>query len=361
MHLNDARIFLAGAQKKYDMVVFGLIDSHVLLSHRSNVRMDSFVFTKEAFRLARGHLKPGGLLVVSHAVGTDWFQDRMRATLTAAFNKPPVMLTMPQAIGISYVAGDHIRAGDSVPAETLTLRDDWPFVYLRSPAVPKDYLIVMGLIAAASTVGVRLAGRRGGNGFSPHFFALGAAFMLLETRGLGVLAVNLGSTWSVNATVFAGVLVMALLSTVLVAKAGEARQQILSRFAYPLLAIMLVVSFLVPVSEFSSLSSMSRILTSIGLVSLPLFCGGIIFAVSLNKAGDADRAMASNLLGAMTGGLVEYFSMMTGFRTLLLLAGSFYLIARLTRNRLSKGFSEDSAETESVVSGAPDGSSVALS
>ena len=348
VHLNDARIFLAGAQKKYDMVVFGLIDSHVLLSHRSNVRLDSFVFTEEAFRLARGHLKPGGLLVVSHAVGTEWFQDRMRATLAAAFGKPPVMLTMPQAIGISYVAGDQIRAGDPVPDDTLTLRDDWPFVYLRSPAVPRDYLIVMGLIVAASTIGVRLAGRRGGNGFSPHFFALGAAFMLLETRGLGVLAVNLGSTWSVNAAVFAGVLVMALFSTVLVAKTGVTRQETLYRLAFPSLAIMLVVSFLVPVAEFSALSSLSRVLMSICLVSVPLFCGGIIFAVSLNRAGDAERAMASNLLGAMTGGLVEYFSMITGFRNLLLLAAAFYFFARLTMSRKPDVLEKETTNEPSV-------------
>jgi SAM-dependent methyltransferase len=361
VHLNDARIFLAGAQKKYDMVVFGLIDSHVLLSHRSNVRLDSFVFTEEAFRLARGRLKPGGLLVLSHAVGTEWFQDRMRATLTAAFDKPPVMLTMPQAIGISYVAGDPIRAGDPVPEDTLTLRDDWPFVYLRAPAVPKDYLIVMALIAVASTIGVRLCGRRGGGGFDLHFFTLGAAFMLLETRGLGVLAVNLGSTWSVNAAVFAGVLVMALLSTVLVAKAGESRQKSLLKIAYPSLAIMLIVSFYVAVAEFTSLSSMGRILTSICLVSIPLFCGGVIFAVSLNRGGDADRAMASNLLGAMAGGLVEYFSMVTGFRNLLVLAAVFYLISRLAMNRKpGEQCGADSADS-SPVSATSDGQSLANS
>ncbi|NQV27244.1 MAG: hypothetical protein HQ518_23090 [Rhodopirellula sp.] len=341
VHLNDARIFLAGAEKKYDMVVFGLIDSHVLLSHRSNVRLDSFVFTEEAFSLARGLLKPGGLLVVSHAVGTEWFQDRMRATLAAAFGKPPVMLTMPQAIGISYVAGDSIRAGNPVPENTLTLRDDWPFVYLRSPVVPREYLIVIALIAVASIGSVRVVSGRSGRGFSTHFFVLGAAFLLLETRGLGVLAVNLGSTWSVNAAVFAGVLVMALLSTVLVAISGERRQNRLAAIAWPALAVMLVVSFLVPVTEFTSLSPLVRFALSVSLVSLPLFCGGIIFAVSLNRSGSADRALASNLLGAMAGGLIEYFSMMTGFRNLLILAATFYLVAWLTRNLKTNNLETD--------------------
>ena len=219
----------------------------------------------------------------------------------------------------------------------------------------------MALIAVASTVGVRLAGRRGGNGFNSHFFALGAAFMLLETRGLGVLAVNLGSTWSVNAAVFAGVLVMALLSTVLVAKAGESRQEKLSRIAFPSLAVMLIVSFFVPVAEFTSLSSLGRVVTSICLVSVPLFCGGVIFAVSLNRAGDADRAMASNLLGAMAGGLVEYFSMMTGFRNLLVLAAAFYFVARLARNRDSGVSTGELSPESSAIAGTADGASLATS
>ena len=58
--------------------------------------------------------------------------------------------------------------------------------------------------------------------------------------------------------------------------------------------------------------------------------------------------MASNLLGAMAGGLVEYFSMMTGFRNLLILAFAFYFVAWLTRNRQQCLFNSDtSAATNS--------------
>jgi len=214
-------------------------------------------------------------------------------------------------------------------------------VYLRSPVVPREYLIVIALIAVASIGSVRVVSGRSGRGFSTHFFVLGAAFLLLETRGLGVLAVNLGSTWSVNAAVFAGVLVMALLSTVLVAISGERRQNRLAAIAWPALAVMLVVSFLVPVTEFTSLSPLVRFALSVSLVSLPLFCGGIIFAVSLNRSGSADRALASNLLRAMAGGLIEYFSMMTGFRNLLILAATFYLVAWLTRNLKTNNLETD--------------------
>jgi hypothetical protein len=58
--------------------------------------------------------------------------------------------------------------------------------------------------------------------------------------------------------------------------------------------------------------------------------------------------MASNLLGAMTGGLVEYFSMITGFRNLLLLAAAFYFFARLTMSRKPDVLEKETTNEPSV-------------
>ena len=41
--VNDARTFLRTTNQHYDMVVYGLLDSHTLLSQASSVRLDSFV------------------------------------------------------------------------------------------------------------------------------------------------------------------------------------------------------------------------------------------------------------------------------------------------------------------------------
>src|SRR5581483_4832661 len=51
--VNDARSFLRNTNQHYDMVVYGLLDSHTLLSHASSVRLDSFVYTVEGLREAR--------------------------------------------------------------------------------------------------------------------------------------------------------------------------------------------------------------------------------------------------------------------------------------------------------------------
>jgi hypothetical protein len=101
------------ATQKYDLIVFGLLDSHVLLSSRSNVRLDSFVFTRESFALAREHLAPQGVMVVSHAVGTPWFIDRMIGTLRSAFGKLPLLVSADyeHPFGVAYAVGEETAPG----------------------------------------------------------------------------------------------------------------------------------------------------------------------------------------------------------------------------------------------------------
>jgi predicted membrane-bound spermidine synthase len=66
--VNDARSFLRTTDEKFDLVVYGLLDSHTLLSQGSSVRLDSFVYTVEALREARSRLKPDGVISLSFAV-----------------------------------------------------------------------------------------------------------------------------------------------------------------------------------------------------------------------------------------------------------------------------------------------------
>ncbi len=52
-HVADARAFIRRANDRYDLIVYGLLDSHTLLSGLSGVRLDSYVYTVEGFREAR--------------------------------------------------------------------------------------------------------------------------------------------------------------------------------------------------------------------------------------------------------------------------------------------------------------------
>jgi hypothetical protein len=222
------------------------------------------------------------------------------------------------------------------------LEDDWPFLYLPERKIPQDYVLAMLLMALMSIAAVRgVAGPRW-RVLDPHFFALGAGFLLLETRGLGVLAVHLGSTWSVNAAIFAGILAMSLAATL----AGARFASWIKGTPWPayiLLGVLLGLNYAVPLSTLAALPFAARIAFSVLLVCGPLFASGLVFALSLARTRDANRALASNLLGAMTGGLLEYLSMITGFRALVLIAGAFYLAALLYDQRARTGATSSAA------------------
>ena len=75
------------------------------------------------------------------------------------------------------------------------------------------YLAVLIMILVLSGLAVVFSG--GGLSNSSRYidlFLLGAAFMLLETRAVTMFALLFGTTWLVNAIVFAGILVAVLLA-----------------------------------------------------------------------------------------------------------------------------------------------------
>src|SRR5262245_47295381 len=50
IHLDDGRSFVRKTQRQYDLVVYALVDSVVLHSGYSSLRLESFLFTEQAFR-----------------------------------------------------------------------------------------------------------------------------------------------------------------------------------------------------------------------------------------------------------------------------------------------------------------------
>ena len=91
--LNDARAFLRQAQEKYDVIMFGLLDSHTQFSDFSNMRIDNYVYTEESFREARRLLKPDGILVLKFEVRPPWtwLGQRFYVMLDRIFDRAPVV------------------------------------------------------------------------------------------------------------------------------------------------------------------------------------------------------------------------------------------------------------------------------
>lgn len=97
VYLNDGRNFLRKAPNAtYDLVVFALIDSLVLQSGYSNLRLESYLFTLESFKDVHRVLKPTGVYTVYNFFRQGWLACRIRDQLRTAFDgSDPVVMTLP--------------------------------------------------------------------------------------------------------------------------------------------------------------------------------------------------------------------------------------------------------------------------
>lgn len=204
------------------------------------------------------------------------------------------------------------------PDALLPATDNWPHLYIRKAAIPAEYYWVLGGILAFSLV---LVGINFRTHYRPdgHFFFLGAGFLLLETKSVTEFALLIGSTWQVNAWVFSVILLMILLANVLVQTMPE-------RFAppvcYALLGLALLASYFWPVSQWAG--SGTSIVAG-AYLGLPIFLAALIFARTFRAVSVGSAALASNLIGAVLGGTLEYLSLVTGIRGLALLALAMYV------------------------------------
>jgi hypothetical protein len=161
--------------------------------------------------------------------------------------------------------------------------------------------------------------------------------MLLETRAVTGFALLFGTTWLVNAIVFAGVLVAVLLAV----EATRALARPVPRpVGYAVLAAALAVAAAVPASWLLGLPFGWRVLASVTVAFLPIFTANVVFASRFADTADATTAFGVNLLGAMVGGCLEYTALVIGYPALIALAAILYLCAFLTGRRTAGGTSQ---------------------
>jgi hypothetical protein len=156
-------------------------------------------------------------------------------------------------------------------------------------------------------------------------FCMGAAFLLLETKSVTTFALLFGTTWVVNAIVFAGVLLAVLLAVETTRRVRMPPLPVL----YAGIGLALAVAYVVPNASLLTLPVLPRLLASVALAFAPIYLANLAFAKRFSTTGDAASAFGVNILGAMLGGCVEYVALMVGYRNLLLVAGLFYLGALL--------------------------------
>ena len=96
IHLDDGRNFLRSTDRKYDLIVYALVDSLVLHSGYSNIRLESFLFTRQTFEDVRRHLKPNGTFVIYNYFRQGWLAARLQKGLDEVFGSGnSLVLTLP--------------------------------------------------------------------------------------------------------------------------------------------------------------------------------------------------------------------------------------------------------------------------
>ena len=346
VHIDDGRAFLSRDDGKYDLILFALPDSLTLVSGASQLRLESYLFTRQAMEQVRDHLTDDGVFAMYNYYRQDWLINRLAGTVEEVFGHAPCLdtFTAVQSLAVMTIGKnadnavcaegavwDRSRiAAAEIPEPAI---DDHPFLYLKERSIPQLYLIVIALILGVSLLGVRILGGRFRQmrGYLDLFF-MGAAFLLLETRSVTTFALLFGTTWLVNALVFAGVLVAVLLAIEVTAR----RRRPLPRgVIIAALFVSLLVAFLVPNATLLSLPVPLRLTAAVAIAFAPIFFANLLFTSRFKNAANPTAAFAANLFGAMVGGTLEYLSLIVGYQALIILAAGFYLAAVLAMRRAS--------------------------
>jgi len=389
---DDGRSFLHKDHGPYDIAVYALVDSLVLHSGFSSLRLENFLFTEQAFRDVKSRLKPGGVFAMYNFYRQGWVVQRLAKLSKDVFGTEPLIISLPYQSEITAQAnqantntfllvGLPDASGKNPTVEAIRMKfemsgpfwlnqdpslnigsnsfavespaapgfqkilpakveykdisplptDDWPFLYLKDKEIPiRPNGMGIGMIAGLSIVLLLI--------FAPvrtirpngQMFFLGAGFMLLETKGVVHMALLFGSTWIVNSVVFFAILVMILLANLFVSLFQPKK---LTLF-YALLLLALLINTLVPMDKFLALSDTLRVVVSCSVIFIPVFFAGVIFAASFRDSKHPDTDIGSNIAGIILGGLSENLSMILGFNHLLGVAIAYYLLSYVVRRKV---------------------------
>lgn len=373
--VDDARSFFATTQEKYDLVIFGLLDSHTTTS-MTNARLDHYVYTRESLGRARQLLAEGGVMFLSFEATKPFIADRMARCIRDVFGQEPLAFRMPGTSsgwgGVMFVAGDQqaidrALASDAPLAEliqhcqaeyplaityqTHVATDDWPYIYLQHARIPTLYFLLAGLMGVLLWYGRRRLATgplvRGWRRSDWHFFFLGAAFLLLEVQNISKASVVLGNTWIVSAVIISAILMMILLANYLAARWPQFRPSA----AFALLVVSCLAIYFVDLSTFAFLPYPVKAMLVGALTTLPMLFSGVIFINSFAQTQRKDRALGANLIGSLVGGVLQSLTFLIGIKALLLIVAGLYVcawLARATPPRRTVALDDDE-DTENIL------------
>jgi spermidine synthase len=344
-HITDARAFMKRTTARYDVILFGLLDSHTQLSDYSNMRLDNFVYTEESFREARALLAPDGVLFVKFYVNHPFIGQRLFEMLTRTFGKAPVVVYAPSSYSTSAtcfaistsgevearVAADS-RLSQMVAAgrpsfldtpEVAVTTDDWPYLYHQGHWIPGIFYLLSALVILLAAMLYFQIPEAKSQVPSLFFFGMGAGFLLLETQVVSRLALYFGTTWQVN-----GIVIGAILTALLFANYVIERQQRAWPRAWSVAGILagIILPYFIPFNRIPGSAAVVGAFAAF-IFAIPIFFAGLLFASEFRLAKSPAAALGANILGAVVGGLLENLSLIIGLKALLLVAALLYCLA----------------------------------
>lgn len=96
VHLDDGRNFLRATERKYDLIIYAMVDSLVLHTGYSNIRLESYLFTRQALKDVHRHLKPDGVVVLQNFYRQGWIVARITQAMEEEFGPGnPIVFNFP--------------------------------------------------------------------------------------------------------------------------------------------------------------------------------------------------------------------------------------------------------------------------
>ena len=347
-YVEDGRAFLKNANKKYDLIVFGLADSHTLTSSLANVQLDNYLYTLEGLQEAKDALKPDGMLFLSFAVNRPWIGSKIKTNLADVFAAEPLVVNIwsPDSVlgwgGTVFVSenkkgmiektlGENVELKNYVEenktmyepfVSTQLFNDNWPYLYLVNPRIPLIHIILSAVLVCALLLifkKVELTQR-----LKWESFFMGAGFMLYEFQNISKSALLFGNTWLTNSYIISAILLLILLANIV-----YKITKVPLRVSAVLLLAAFIIQLMLPVSFYNSFSGAAKYLLVPVLLNLPLFFSSLIFITLFSKSEEKQTFFASNLIGSSVGGFLSFISFLTGFSSIVFISLVMYVFGLL--------------------------------
>ena len=356
--IDDGRRFMASTDKKYDLVVFALTDSLVKMSAVSQLRLESYLFTLQSFKRAWSLVEDGGTLFAVNFYREPWVAWKIAAMMSEVSGREPVVYNSTVLGGNLFAYETMIFADktdvrpacqDPHPAficegfsefsgrisalvEGVEPPDDnRPFLYIKGRGIPSVYLFSMAGVlcfTALLLALMRFVRRRAkaaaeegearpNPAASAAFLLMGAAFLLLETKGIIQFSLLFGNTWLNSSLVFLAVLVLVLAANWVAAVIKSPR---LVPAAFVLLLLSCLPALVFPLDALLETENpAARFAAASLMIFLPIFFANIVFSSIFRGQKVHEVYFGWNLVGAVAGGVLEYSSMLLGYQALALI------------------------------------------